>query len=76
MPPAPAVRQRTLSASEKVATLLMTMSQDTAATVMKHFNPDDLKTVSHAMAELRPVPLSRSRRWSTSSSTSSASAPR
>ncbi|GAB5375480.1 MAG: flagellar motor switch protein FliG [Acuticoccus sp.] len=57
MAPTPAVRTRTLSASEKVATLLMTMTPNSAATVMKHLGQDDLKTVTHAMAELRPVPL-------------------
>ena len=36
MAPAPAVRVRTLSPTEKVATLLMTMPKDCAATVMKH----------------------------------------
>lgn len=59
MAPTPAVRTRTLSASEKVATLLMTMTPGSAAMVMKHLPEDDLKTVTHAMAELRPVPVSQ-----------------
>ncbi|MEM7694956.1 MAG: flagellar motor switch protein FliG [Pseudomonadota bacterium] len=55
MPPAPAVRVRTLSAPEKVATILMTMSKDSAARVMKHMAPADIKSATMAMSELRPV---------------------
>ena len=59
MAPAPAVRVRTLSPTEKVATLLMTMPKDCAATVMKHMEQGDIKHVTMAMAELKPVPLSQ-----------------
>lgn len=59
MPPPPAVRQRTLNAVEKVATILMTMSKDSASQVMRHMESGDIRTVTLAMAELRPVPLSQ-----------------
>lgn len=55
----PVVRTRTLSAREKVATVLMTMGQDAAGQVMRHLDPDDIRIVTHAMAELRPVPLAQ-----------------
>jgi len=57
VPPAPAVRQRPLSPAEKVAAVLMTMTKDSAARVMKHLPPSDIKTITHAMADLRPVPV-------------------
>ncbi|WMS41800.1 flagellar motor switch protein FliG [Acuticoccus sp. MNP-M23] len=59
MVPATAVRPRVLSTREKVATLLMTMSKDSAGRVMKFLPPDDIKAVTHTMAELKPVPLSQ-----------------
>jgi flagellar motor switch protein FliG len=61
MPPAPstAVRPRPLTAAEKVATVVMTMGQPAAGRVMKHLDPADLRTITHAMAELRPVPVSQ-----------------
>lgn len=59
MPPAPAVRQRPLSPMDKVATVLMAMGQDAAGKVMKHLDREDLKNVTHAMADLRPVPLTQ-----------------
>jgi flagellar motor switch protein FliG len=52
---APVVRNRPLTAREKVATILMTMGQEAAGQVMQHLDQQDLKTVTHAMAELRPV---------------------
>lgn len=55
----PVVRTRPLAADEKVATVLMTMSQEAAGRVMRHMEPDDLKTITHAMAELRPVPVAQ-----------------
>ena len=51
---------RPLSNVEKVATVLMTMGQQAAGEVMKHLEPPELRTVTHAMAELRPWPWSRS----------------
>ena len=59
MASAPAIRMRKLSSVEKVATVLMTMSQDAAGRVMRHFEPSDLRTVTHAMAELRPVSVAQ-----------------
>lgn len=60
MPPAPvATRARPLSEQEKVATLLMTMTKDSAATVMRHLSPDEIRTITHAMAELRPVDVTQ-----------------
>ncbi|MEM8854806.1 MAG: flagellar motor switch protein FliG [Pseudomonadota bacterium] len=44
---------------DKVATVLMAMGQDAAGKVMKHLDRDDLKNVTHAMADLRPVPLTQ-----------------
>jgi len=55
----PVVRTRTLTAKEKVATVLMTMGQDAAGRVMRHLDPEDIRTVTHAMAELKPVPLAQ-----------------
>lgn len=56
MAPPPTTRQRSLSPVEKVATLLMTMSHECAAQIMHYFAPSEIKKVTHAMAELRPVP--------------------
>lgn len=53
----PAVRPRELSAREKVATILMTMGHNAAGEVMKHMDPQDLRAITHVMAELKPVPL-------------------
>jgi flagellar motor switch protein FliG len=55
----PVVRTRPLSAQEKVATVLMTMGQEAAGRVMGHLDAEDLKTITHAMAELRPVPVAQ-----------------
>lgn len=57
MAPAPAVRPRNLSANEKVATILMTMGQSAATEVMRHMDQGDLRAITVAMAELKPVPL-------------------
>lgn len=59
MAAAPALRQRTLTNVEKVATILMTMGQQAASEVMKHLEPSELRTVTHAMAELRPVSVAQ-----------------
>ena len=59
MAPTPAVRPRRLGADEKVATVLMTMGQGAAGRVMKHLEPVDLKTITRAMAELRPVAVTQ-----------------
>jgi flagellar motor switch protein FliG len=59
MATAPALRQRTLSNVEKVATILMAMGQDAAGRVMRHLDAADLRTVTHAMAELRPVAVNQ-----------------
>ncbi|ORE95808.1 flagellar motor switch protein FliG [Acuticoccus yangtzensis] len=53
----PKLPTRPLSNVEKVATILMTMGQTAAGEVMKHLEPPELRTVTHAMAELRPVPV-------------------
>lgn len=55
MAPMPALAPRSLTAPEKVATILMTMGQSAAGRVMKHMAPADLRTVTQVMAELKPV---------------------
>ena len=57
MAPTPAVRPRTLTAAERVATVLMTMGQSAATTVMKHMDPTDLRTITLTMSDLKPVPV-------------------
>lgn len=59
MASAPALRQRTMTNVEKVATVLMAMGQDAAGRVMRHLEPADLRKVTHAMAELRPVSVAQ-----------------
>ncbi len=55
----PAIRPRNLQPKEKVAAILMAMGQGSAGRVMKHMPPDDLRLVTHAMAELKPVPVNQ-----------------
>ncbi|WP_420392726.1 flagellar motor switch protein FliG [Acuticoccus sp.] len=55
MASAPVLHTRPLTGVEKVATVLMTMGQGAAGEIMKHFDPSELRKVTHAMAELRPV---------------------
>lgn len=59
MATAPAIRPRPLNHTEKVATVLMAMGQDAAGRVMRHLEAPELRTVTHAMAELRPVPVAQ-----------------
>ncbi|MBJ3778675.1 flagellar motor switch protein FliG [Acuticoccus mangrovi] len=59
MAPAPALRHRPMTNVEKVATVLMTMGQEAAGHVMRHLDPQELRTITHAMAELRPVPVTQ-----------------
>lgn len=49
------VSQRPLHGVERVAALLMTMGKPMAGRVMKYFNPDELKIVTRAIADMRSV---------------------
>ncbi|MCF3932476.1 flagellar motor switch protein FliG [Acuticoccus sp. M5D2P5] len=55
----PMVRSRAMTPVEKVATIVMTMGPDAAAAVMRHWDQTELKSVTHAMAELRPVSVTQ-----------------
>ncbi len=47
--------QRTLHGADGVAALLMTMGKPAAARLMKHFEPEEIKLITRAAAELKPV---------------------
>jgi flagellar motor switch protein FliG len=46
---------RPLHGADRVAALLMTMGKPAAARVMKHFESEDIRLVTRAIAEMRPV---------------------
>ncbi len=46
---------RPLQGADRVAALLMAMGKPVASRLMKHFDPEEIKTVTRAIAELRPV---------------------
>lgn len=46
---------RGLTGADRVAALLMTMGKATAARLMKHFQPEEIRLVTRAIAEMRPV---------------------
>ncbi|WP_371347774.1 flagellar motor switch protein FliG [Ancylobacter sp. IITR112] len=46
---------RPLQGSDRVAALLMTMGRPVAARLMKHFQPEEIKAITRAIAEMRPV---------------------
>jgi flagellar motor switch protein FliG len=48
-------REPKLSSAQKVATILFAMGNEPAARVLKHFDPEDLKAVTRAAAQLGPV---------------------
>ncbi len=47
---------RPLDGSGRAAALLMTMGKPVAARVMKHFDPDEIRLITRAMADLKGVP--------------------
>lgn len=52
------IKQRgvaTLGGTEKVAALLLAMGRQAAASVLAQFEPQDIRTVTKAAAELRPI---------------------
>ncbi|OYX08331.1 MAG: flagellar motor switch protein FliG, partial [Rhizobiales bacterium 32-66-8] len=50
-----ASRTKPLSGTDKVAALLMTMGAPVANRLIKMFDPDDIKAVTRAIAELKPI---------------------
>jgi flagellar motor switch protein FliG len=46
----------TLQGPDRVAALLMTMSKQHAARLMKHFEPEEIRLITRAVADMRPVP--------------------
>src|SRR6478736_4732587 len=52
------IKQRgvaTLGGTEKVAALLLAMGRQAAASVLSQFEPQDIRIVTKAAAELRPI---------------------
>lgn len=47
---------RSLQGPDRVAALLMAMGKPAAARIMKHFDSEELKVITRAVAELKPVP--------------------
>lgn len=47
---------RPLEGSSRAAALLMAMGKPVAARVMKHFDPEEIKLITRAVAELKAVP--------------------
>jgi len=48
--------QRSLSGVDRAAVLLMAMGKPLAGGILKHFNPAEIKRITRAIADLRPVP--------------------
>jgi len=47
--------QKSLKGPEKVAALLLAMGKPLAGRLLKHFDPDELKTITHSVADLGMV---------------------
>src|SRR5947207_9670293 len=53
---APSLKKKGVPGSSRVAALLMVMGKPMAMRLMKHFQADELKQVTRAIADLRSVP--------------------
>ena len=46
---------RALAGSEKVAVLLLAMGRELSGSILKEFDPDEIRIVTRAASELKPV---------------------
>src|SRR5882724_5075391 len=56
---APSLKKKGVPGSDRVAALLMIMGKPMASRLMKHFEADEIKQVTRAIADLRSVPPSQ-----------------